>query len=131
MKPAQLLYVEDNEQHRRLVKLILRLEGYPLLEAENGLECLTMVQRCPPALILMDIRLPLLDGIETAVRLRHMPRLAHIPIIAVTASAFPPDSEPNTAARFDGCLLKPFHAARLVALVRQFVQHPASSFVAV
>ena len=122
MNLTQILYAEDNEQHRRLVKIILRLEGYRMIEAENGLECLALAQCYPPDLILMDIRLPLLDGIETTVRLRHMPHLAHIPVIAVTASAFPPDSERYAAAHFDGYLLKPFQNARLVALVNQFVR---------
>lgn len=131
MNPKQILYVEDNDQHQRLVKIILRLEGYRLLEAENGVECLAMVARQPPDLILMDIWLPLLDGVETTIRLRHMPQRAHIPVIAITASALPSDSERYAAAHFDGCLLKPFHTAQLVALVNQFVGRHNSVFAAV
>ena len=123
MNPKQILYVEDNEQHRRLVRIILRLEGYRIIEAENGLECLAVAQCHQPDLILMDICLPLLDGIETTVRLRQIPCLAHIPVIAVTASAFPPDSERYAAARFDGYVLKPFQNARLIALVNRFVRY--------
>jgi len=130
MNPAQILYVEDNEQHRRLIQVLLRLEGYRIIEAENGLECLAVAQRYRPDLILMDIRLPLLDGIETTIRLRQMPHLAHIPVIAVTASAFPPDSERYAAARFDGYLLKPFQNARLVALVNRLAQRQDAVFAA-
>src|SRR5260221_789454 len=96
----RILYVEDNFQNKRLVKKILNSKGYVVLEAEDGLQGIAIAARERPDLILMDINIPGIDGMEATSRLKSSPDLAHIPIIALTANAMRGDREKIMAA---GC----------------------------
>jgi two-component system cell cycle response regulator DivK len=104
---ARVLYVEDNPQNMRLVRKILVHAGYQVLEAETGLTGLMVAEQERPDLILMDINLPDIDGLEATTRLKNTPHLAHIPVIALTANAMVGDRERTLAAGCDGYLPKP------------------------
>ena len=82
-----ILIVEDNEKNRKLVRDVLQVKGYRTLETETAEEGLRMAQESGPALVLMDLELPGINGIEALKRLRADPKTQAIPVIAVTASA--------------------------------------------
>jgi len=83
----RILYVEDNFQNKRLVRKILNARGYEVLEAGDGLTAIEMATRELPDLILMDISLPGIDGIEATQRIKASTGTSHIPIVALTANA--------------------------------------------
>ncbi len=121
MSSKRVLYVEDNFQNKRLVRKILNAKGYEVLEAEDGLTGVEMVARERPNLVLMDINLPGIDGMEATALIKASPDLAHIPIIALTANAMVGDREKIIAAGCDEYLQKPINNATLVETVRRFI----------
>lgn len=121
MNNLRILYVEDNFQNKRLVKKILCAKGYEVLEAEDGLQGIALAARERPDLILMDINMPGIDGMEATSRLKSSPDLAHIPIIALTANAMRGDRERIMAAGCDDYLQKPVDNTKLVELVERFL----------
>ncbi len=116
-----ILIVEDNEKNRKLVRDVLQFRGYQTLEAENAEEGIRLAQESRPALILMDIQLPGMNGIEALGRLRADPRTKKIPVIAVTASAMTHDRQKIMAAGFDGYQSKPINVKEFVAAVRDML----------
>lgn len=102
----KIAVIEDNADNRLLVRAILE-DQYDLVEYENGLEALEGIQDANPDLILLDISLPGIDGLETLARLRAMPRFENFPIIALTAHAMAGDREKYLAAGFDDYISKP------------------------
>jgi two-component system, cell cycle response regulator DivK len=114
-----ILVVEDNEKNRKLVRDVLVVKGYRLLETETGEDGLRVAREQHPALILMDILLPGIDGIETLRRLRADPATAAIPVVAVTASAMTQDRQKILAAGFDGYQAKPISIRPFLELVRE------------
>jgi CheY-like chemotaxis protein len=114
-----ILVVEDNEKNRKLVRDVLVVKGYRLLETETGEDGLRLAREQHPALILMDILLPGIDGIETVRRLRADPATATIPVVAVTASAMTQDRQKILAAGFDGYQAKPISIRPFLELVRE------------
>ena len=122
-----ILVVEDNEKNRKLVRDVLVVKGYRLLETETGEEGLRVAREQHPALILMDILLPGIDGIETLRRLRADPATATIPVVAVTASAMTQDRQKILAAGFDGYQAKPIDVTQFVAAVREMLDRPGSA----
>ncbi len=116
-----ILIVEDNEKNRKLVRDILQFRGYQILEAETAEEGIRLAQESRPALILMDIQLPGMNGIEALGRLRADPRTKKIPVIAVTASAMTHDRQKILAAGFDGYQSKPINVKEFVAAVREML----------
>jgi len=118
-----ILIVEDNEKTRKLLRDVLRFKGYRTIEAEMGEDGVTLAMQHKPDLILMDYQLPGIDGIEAFRRIRNSSNTAHIPIVAVTASAMPEDAKKMKAAGFDGFLTKPIN-------VKGFVQFVADVFSA-
>lgn len=117
-----ILYVEDNAQNMRLVGKILRNSGYTMLEALNGEQGLTLAENEHPDLILMDINLPDIDGVEAVRRLKSNPDLMHIPVIALTANAMYGDRESYLAAGCDGYLAKPIARMELLNAVAHFLE---------
>ncbi len=117
----KILYVEDNPQNMRLVGKMLRVGGYEMIEAVNGLSGVATAAREMPALILMDINLPDIDGLEATARLKASPQLAHIPVIALTANAMHGDRERFISAGFDGYLAKPVTKNELLNAVAHFL----------
>jgi two-component system, cell cycle response regulator DivK len=119
MAGEQILVVEDNEKNMKLLRDVLRAKGYRTLEAASAARAVELAAAHAPDLVLMDIRLPDADGIETLGRLRDDRRTASIPVLAVTAQAMQGDRERFLAAGFDGYISKPIDVLALLATVDQ------------
>lgn len=119
MAGEQILVVEDNDRNMKLFRDVLQATGYRTLEASTGGEALTLATEHRPALILMDIQLPDMDGVEALGRLRKEARTAEIPVLALTAQAMRGDRERFTAAGFGGYVAKPVDIDDLLEKVRQ------------
>ena len=117
MAGEQILVVEDNEKNMKLFRDVLRATGYRTLEASTGGQALMLAAEHRPALVLMDIRLPDMDGVEALGRLRMDERTASIPVVAITAQAMKGDRERFIEAGFDGYLSKPVDIDELLATV--------------
>ena len=113
-----ILIVEDNEKNRKLERDVLQFHGYRTIEAETGEDGVRLAHESPPALILMDIQLPGISGIEALRRLRADAATQGIAVMAVTASAMTQDRQTILAAGFDGYLSKPISLKDFVAAVR-------------
>ncbi len=118
---AKILYIEDNPQNMRLVRKMLNIGGYEMVEATDGLSGVAIAAREVPDLILMDINLPDIDGLEATARLKASPQLAHIPVVALTANAMHGDRERFIAAGCDGYLAKPVTKNELLNTVAHFL----------
>ena len=112
-----VLVVEDNERNRKLVRTILKFRGFEVVECDDGTPALALAKQHLPVLVLMDIQLPILDGISALKLLRADPQTAAIPVVAVTASVTPSERERVTAAGFDGYLAKPIDMEAFNAMV--------------
>ncbi len=121
MTNRELLYIEDNFHNRRIVRKILERQGYTLHEAEDGLSGFEMLKEQTPPVVLLDISLPGMDGIEIAQAVKADPALRHIYLIALTASAMSGDKERFLAAGCDDYLSKPFRAMDLVEVVTHYL----------
>jgi two-component system cell cycle response regulator DivK len=119
-----ILIVEDNEKNRKLVRDVLQHKGYKTLEAETGEEGVRLAQESHPALILMDIQLPGMNGIEALGRLRADAKTKKIPVIAVTASAMTHDRAKIMSAGFDGYQSKPINVKEFLVAVREMLDRP-------
>ena len=119
MAGEQILVIEDNEKNMKLFRDVLRASGYRTLEASTGWHALTLAAAHGPALVLMDIRLPDMTGIEALNRLRTDARTAPIPVLAVTAEAMKGDLERFIGAGFDGYLSKPVDIDELLETVER------------
>jgi two-component system cell cycle response regulator DivK len=104
-----ILIVEDNEQNQKLAGDVLRFKGFRVLVAETAEIGVPMAQREKPDLVLMDIHLPGMNGIEALAKLRADPETKAIPVFAFTASVMPQDRKEITSAGFDGFLSKPIN----------------------
>ncbi|HET9432156.1 MAG TPA: response regulator [Chitinophagaceae bacterium] len=102
-----ILYVEDNFENKLFVRRVIESMGHEMLEAETGLDSLVIAAERIPDLILMDVNIPGMDGLETTAKMKQNPRLAHIPVIALTANAMKGDKERCLAAGCDGYMQKP------------------------
>ena len=119
-----ILIVEDNEKNRKLVRDVLQHTGYKTLEAETGEAGGRLAQESRPALVLMDIQLPGMNGIEALARLRADPKTKKIPVIAVTASAMTHDRAKIMSAGFDGYQSKPINVKEFLVAVREMLDRP-------
>jgi two-component system cell cycle response regulator DivK len=117
MASELVLIVEDNEKNRKLARDVLRVKGYETMESDNAEEGIRLAQERKPALILMDLHLPGIDGIKALARLRSDPRTERIPVIAVTASVMSEDNQRIIAAGFDGLQTKPIHVNEFIRAV--------------
>ena len=117
-----ILIVEDNEKNRKLLRDVLTFKGYEIIEAETGEEGIRLTQERRPSLVLMDIRLPGIDGIEALGRLRAEPATRAIPVIAMTASVMTADRQKITDAGFDAYQSKPIKVKDFVAAVEQLLE---------
>ncbi len=119
----KILIVEDNPQNMRLMEMLLKARGFSfLLKAIDGEEALDVATRELPDLIVMDIQLPKLSGLEVTKKLRQMPFFSRIPIIALTAYAMKGDKEKILEAGCDAYLPKPFSARELPAMINEMLQ---------
>ena len=106
---SEILIVEDNEKNMKLVRDVLQVKGYATIEATTGEDGVRLAKERRPALVLMDIQLPGISGIEALGLLRADPATAAIPVIAVTASVMVSDRRNITDAGFDGYVGKPLN----------------------
>ena len=120
-----ILIVEDNEKNLKLVRDVLRHTGYQTIEAGTGEDGVRLAKESGPALILMDIQLPGIDGITALGQLRADPATSAIPVIAVTASAMTQDRKKIMAAGFDGYQTKPIRVREFMDVVRETLDRHA------
>jgi signal transduction histidine kinase/DNA-binding response OmpR family regulator len=120
-KKAKLLYIEDNAENRMLVRAILEAEGYAILDAEDGLAGIEAAVREEPALILLDVNLPGIDGYEVVSVIKAFPALASTPVIALTAYAMEGDRQRTLVAGCDGYIQKPIDVDAFPRQVEEFL----------
>jgi two-component system, cell cycle response regulator DivK len=120
MTGSQVLVVEDNERNMKLFRDVLQASGFRTLEATTGERAVELALEHRPDLVLMDIQLPDIDGVEALDRLRADDRFASVPVLALTAQAMEGDRERFLAAGFDGYLSKPVNIADFVATVKRY-----------
>lgn len=119
---TKLLLAEDNELNRDMLVRLLGLEGFSVATAADGAEAIEAARREQPALILMDMSLPNVDGWEATRRIKEDPATAAIPIIALTAHAMVGDKERALAAGCDDYDTKPVDLDRLAAKIRKLIE---------
>jgi two-component system cell cycle response regulator DivK len=119
-----ILIIEDNEKNRRLVRDVLQFKGYETIETETGEEGVELARTRQPALVLMDIQLPGIDGITALKRLREDPATRGMRVMAVTASAMTQDRQNILAAGFDGYQSKPINVKSFLEAVDTLLRQP-------
>jgi two-component system cell cycle response regulator DivK len=112
-----ILIVEDNEQNRKLARDLLQVNGYRTIEAETGEDGVALAAERAPDLVVMDIHLPGISGIDALARLRARPETRAIPIVAFTASVMPQDRSEILAAGFDAFVSKPINIEAFLGAV--------------
>ncbi len=117
----RILYIEDNPDNRLLVRRVLMVEGYVVEEAIDGPTGLKMAEASPPDLVLIDINLPEIDGYEVTARMKQLPNMLGVPIIAVTANVMKGDREKTLAAGCDGYIQKPIDIDLLPSQLESFL----------
>src|SRR2546422_507606 len=118
---AKILHVEDNPENRMLVRAILEAEGYTIIDAEDGLTGIEAAIREEPALILLDVNLPAVDGYEVVSIIKSFPAFATTPVIAVTAYAMEGDRQRTLVAGCDGYIQKPIDVDTFPRQVAEFL----------
>jgi two-component system cell cycle response regulator DivK len=116
-----VLYVEDNEYNRKIVRQLLSRTSYRLREAVDGEAALGMVREERPDLILMDVQLPKMSGLDVTRALRADPAMADVPIIVVTSFALSGDDQRAMAAGASAYIAKPYSPRELLALIQTFL----------
>ena len=119
--PKKILIVEDNPQNMKVELMALRPHGYTLLQATDGEEALQIAVRDKPDLIIIDIQLPKVSGLEVTSRLRQIPDFNHLPILAVTAYAMGEDKKKAIEAGCDAYLSKPINTRELPRVVAEML----------
>jgi two-component system, cell cycle response regulator DivK len=122
MAGVQILIVEDNEKNMKLFRDVLMASGHRTLEASTGGQAVELATAHSPDLVLMDIQLPDIGGVEALGRLRADERTASLPVVALTAQAMDGDRERFLAAGFNGYLSKPVNVADLIATVKHYCE---------
>ena len=118
----KILIVEDNEKNMKLVRDILRHQGFETIEAVNGLDGVRLAEEQRPDLVLMDIQLPDIDGMEALGRIRADRSLDAVPVLAVSASVMPDDQQKIISSGFDAFITKPINLKQFVETVQRFLQ---------
>lgn len=119
---ARILVIEDNEQNLYLMRFLLGKHGFEVVEAQDGAEGIRVAREVNPTVILLDIQLPVMDGYAVAEALRREPKLAHVPIIAVTSYAMVGDRERVLAAGATDYIEKPINPDTFVEQVSRHVK---------
>jgi len=119
--PPTILVVDDSDTIRSLIVLNLQLDGFTVVEAHDGQECLDLVKTVAPDLITLDVAMPRRDGFSTVEALRAGPDTGHIPIVMVSARTQGSDLARGQELGVDAYLTKPFEPEQLVATVRSLV----------
>ena len=121
MAGPRILYIEDNRDNRILVRRVLEVEGYDVVEAEDGWVGLRAAQAQRFDLVLVDINLPEVDGYEVTARLKALDTMADVPIVAITANVMKGDREKTLAAGCTGYIQKPIDVDLLPMQVASFL----------
>jgi two-component system, cell cycle response regulator DivK len=117
-----ILYVEDNSDNRLLVRRVLEVEGYTVVEAKDGAQALEHLESESIDLALMDINMPDVDGYALTAKIRAMPQFAELPIVAVTANVMRGDRERSLQAGCDGYIQKPIDIDTLSQQIERFMR---------
>jgi CheY-like chemotaxis protein len=126
MANESILIVDDAPLNLKLAAIILEKEGYRVHRATDANEALTILETLHPDLILLDIQMPGMDGMEMVRRLKADPETAGIVVVALTAHAMVGDDQKAYAAGFDGYITKPIEIASFTAQVREYLEQPSS-----
>jgi CheY-like chemotaxis protein len=126
-KSLTVLLVEDTEDNRFMMRRLLEMTGYRVVEAMNGEEAVKLAERESPQLILMDLSLPVLDGLAATRLIRKLPQLALTPIIAVSAHDTSDFQSEAIKAGCNSYVTKPIDFSELETLIRQLVKSPKST----
>ena len=116
-----ILIIEDNDKNRKLIRDLLQVKGYQTIDTETAEDGLKLAEEKTPALILMDIQLPGMDGITAMKQLKAMPKTKSIPIVAITASAMTHNRQTMLAEGFDGYQTKPLSLKEFLADVDRLI----------
>src|SRR5947209_2769630 len=116
---GRVLVVDDDEVIRRLIAVNLQLEGFDVVTAVDGQDCLERVVEIDPDVVTLDVMMPRLDGWETAVQLRRSPETAHIKVVLITARAQEDDKTRGGRVGADAYLTKPFDPNEMIRVVRE------------
>ena len=127
MEGTSILIVDDNAQNLKLARVVLANEGFDVHTASNAEDALQLLRTVTPRLILMDIQLPGMDGLELTRRLKADPATRPIRVIALTAYAMKGDDEKAFAAGCDGYITKPIDVERLPVVVRSYLAERSPS----
>ncbi|MBP6769534.1 MAG: response regulator [Reyranella sp.] len=117
----KILVVEDTEDNRQILRDLLGMAGYEMVEAQDGAQGVAMAAEHRPDLILMDIQMPVMDGYEATRQIKADPALTSIPVIAVTSYALSGDEAKTRAAGCDGYIAKPYSPRQMLAKVREIL----------
>ncbi|MEU3739139.1 response regulator [Streptomyces sp. NPDC032198] len=122
---GRVLVVDDNKVIRQLIRVNLELEGFEVVTAADGVECLDVVNQVRPDVVTLDVVMPRLDGLRTAARLRSDPRTRHLPLVIVSACT-QYEVESGLEVGVDAFLAKPFEPSELLGIVRQLMEGGSS-----
>jgi two-component system cell cycle response regulator DivK len=122
--PKKVLYIEDNPNNMRLIRKILTHAGYAVIEAYSGEAGIALAEEQSPDIMLIDINLPDIDGVEVVARLRAMSRFEHTPMVALTANAMHGDRERYLSAGFNYYIPKPITQRELLTTISEFIGKP-------
>jgi two-component system cell cycle response regulator DivK len=119
--PKKILVVEDAEDNRQILRDLLGMAGYDIVEAHDGAQGVAMATEHKPDLILMDIQMPVMDGYEATRQIKASPELKAIPIMAVTSYALSGDEQKTRDAGCDAYIAKPYSPRQMLAKVREIL----------
>lgn len=123
----EILLVDDDDDLRSLVTMKLALEGLTSVAVAGGAEALAFLESTPVALVILDVRMPGMDGIETCIRIRRIPALAAVPVLMLTARARPDDIQRGLAAGATDYMVKPFSPRELSVRVVDLLTHATAA----
>lgn len=125
---GRVLVVDDDEVIRQLIAVNLQLEGFEVVTATDGRDCLEKVAEVDPDVVTLDVMMPRLDGWVTATQLRKNPATARIKVVLITARAQEDDRDRGRQIGVDAYLTKPFDPAEMIRVVRELAGAPTSAF---
>ena len=118
---SKILIVEDNEKNMKLVRDLLQYKGHQTLEAVNGMDGVRLAIDNLPDLILMDIQLPDISGIQALALIREQDALSRVPVLAVSASVMPEEQQKIVTSGFDAFIAKPINIKQFIDTVQSFL----------
>jgi CheY-like chemotaxis protein len=120
-----ILVAEDEAMNRQLIREVLELRGFKVVEASDGQQAFEKALACPPDLMIVDIQMPILNGLDLMDRVKREPTLSEIPVVALTALAVDRDLEKAENSGFAGYVTKPFNMSKLYSVIEKCLQEVA------